>query len=827
MDAPTMSSSETADDRTPARHWLRTPGGMALIVAAILVCLATFTSVSEFNQPFGGYVAYGYTTNRPSNVASETPGWWPVLATSQLTVDDALVAIDGLPYTANARRVFAAAAAEGRPVTVLATVRKTGAERLVVIEPTPITAADIVDVRLPDTLIAIAFWLLALLVLRAHPTAVTNQVFAVTAAMVTIHRAAALPSLFNDDRPLLLVATSTLLIAAGLIGPLLVHLAHVFPTPAPHPRPWLLRVLYALGLVSGVGLALTRQPWWMRVSLPTTLVVDSSTYTLMLLLLLIGVLALFGRLIWSWFHERRTRRQRQATAIILVGLLTALPRVLIMLLPLLRGLDDSADTYWRGLDLRYLLLAIPIAFAFVIIRYQTFQALSSLFILVLVLSLSGVLAAIGAWVWRLTQPPGMLTGRPPFALLFVFIFLGSFLWSIQLPRGRWLGRSYHWEARTYDAARNFGRRAMATVDARELPGALAQALVDEMALERAALWLRRDDGSFDLVGSAGDAEALPRVFAGPPPDEPFPQRSTPSQLPDSLPAWLRPLSGNNRAEVLIPLVVDGEPLGLLALGRRWDEAIFDQRDLAVADLVGQQATLLLQATMQMEELRRVPGRVAQAQERERLRVAGELHDTIQQFLGRLPFFLAVSRSSVRSDPQAATDILDRCLTDVEDAAALLRSIRVNLAPNQLETNLLRSLHGLISHLRQRSGLTVTLSAPDNLDGALNPETRHALYRVIQQALDNTVAHAGATTADVWLARRDGRVVFSVQDNGHGSTAEQRYDAQAAGSYGLRSMAARLEMCGGGFALDSAPGQGTTVRGWVPVTETDAPTVAAS
>lgn len=810
-----VDTSENGGNRWTLPDWLRTPGGLALIISALLACLAMWTIWSELGQPFGGYISYGFTENRPSNVSSETPAWWPILATGQLTLTDQLEAIDGLPYTANARRVYAAAAAEGRTVTVLASDRTTGAERLVTIAPTPITFADIIDVKLPETLIAVAFWLLALLVLRAQPAAITNQVFAVTASAVVIHRAAALPSLFFDSQPLQVAATTGLLIAAGLIGPLLVHLALVFPTPLPRQRPWLLRPLYALGLASGIVGAATRLPWVVRVPLPVTLAVGDGSYLVMLLLLLAGVVALFSRLIWSWFNERRTRRQRQATLIILLGLLTALPRVAIMLLPLARSLDDTIGTYWQGLDLRYLLLAIPIAFAYVIIRYQTFQALSTLFILVLVLSISGALAAVGAWVWQLTQPPGLLETRPPFALLFVFIFLGSVLWSIPLSRGRGLGRMFHWEAISYDAARMFGRRAMDATDARELPAVLTQALVEEMALERAALWLRGDDGRYTLVGGAGDAGTLPRDLSAPAAGEAFPDRALPGQPPEQLPAWLRPLGGEGRAELIIPLVVEGEPLGLLALGRRWDEAIFDRRDLAVADLVGQQATLLLRASMQMEELRRVPGQVAEAQERERLRVAAELHDTIQQFLGRLPFFLAVSRGSISSDPQAAADILDRCLTDVEEAAAMLRRIRVSLAPNLLETNLLRSLSGLVAHVGQRSGLAVTLTAPDNLDDALNPETRHALYRVIQQALDNTVAHAEAATADILLARLDGRVVFSVRDNGHGSTAEQRRAAEVAGSYGLKSMQARLEMCGGAFSIDSAPGDGTTVKGWVP------------
>ena len=288
-----------------------------------------------------------------------------------------------------------------------------------------------------------------------------------------------------------------------------------------------------------------------------------------------------------------------------------------------------------------------------------------------------------------------------------------------------------------------------------------------------------------------------------------------STLPGSVPGWLSPLAGEGRIEVVVPLVVDGVPLGVLGLGRRWDEAIFNDRDVAVAELVGQQATLLLQASMQLEELRRVPGQVAAAQERERLRVAGELHDTIQQFLGRLPFFLAVSRDRLRDDPQGAADILDRCLTDVEDAATMLRRIRVNLAPTQLESNLRYALEGLTGHVRQRSGLVVSLSAPADLDDALTPQTRHALYRVIQQALDNTVAHAEASAATVTLAREDGRILFAVRDDGRGSSAETRQAAQQAGSFGLKSMATRLEMSGGALEFDSAPGAGTTVAGWVP------------
>ena len=108
-------------------------------------------------------------------------------------------------------------------------------------------------------------------------------------------------------------------------------------------------------------------------------------------------MALFARLIWSWIYERRTRRQRRAAGIVLVGMAGALPMLFYLIIPLLTDLDTVFVAHWRGLDVRYTLLAIPITFAVVIIRYQAFQALSSLFMVVLLVALSGALAAVGVW----------------------------------------------------------------------------------------------------------------------------------------------------------------------------------------------------------------------------------------------------------------------------------------------------------------------------------------------------------------------------------------------------------------------------------------------
>jgi signal transduction histidine kinase len=800
-------------------RWLRSLSGVVLLVALLFGVLGTLPMLGEVGRPFGGFVAYGKLATDEAELAAATPSWWTVLAEGTLQYGDLVATIDGLPFTPNAWTGFAAAYDAGRPVAL--EVLRAGGQMSQLIVPQLITLADYLDVKFSEIVVGIVYWLLALLVLRARPRHVTNQVFAIAAVCVAVHRLTVDVSFISDARAVVYLPKAGHLIAAGLIGPLLVHLAFVFPTPRP-PRPRvLLPILYALGIAFGITLTLTRLPFWTAVPEDLDVLIDTIAFRGMLYVLLLGVVALFGRLFWSWRRERDTLRQQRAARVILLGLLGSLPAVLFILAPLVPGMSTSRAAFWRGFDVRYLMLSIPIAFAYVIIRYQTFQGLSRLFVFVMVVSLSGLLAAVGSWLWLLGASSSESTVRPPLVMLFVLVLLASLLWSVQGSWRGWFGRYLHWEPRTYDAARAFGRRVMGASSHRDLPQTMAVALVDELALERAAVWLYRPEtGALALAGAAGFAgDPLPDRLPAPPSDgDGRPTRTQPAEL---VPAWLAPLATDSRVELAVPLLAEGAPIGLLGLGRRWDEEIFDDRDLAVAELVGQQATLFLQAALQVEELRRVPDRVAAAQERERLRVAGELHDTIQQFLGRLPFFLAVSRDRMRDDPQGAADILDRCLTDVEDAATMLRAIRVSLAPNQLDTNLLHALNGLVNHVRQRTGLSVTLAAPPDLDEALSPETRHALYRVIQQALDNASAHAGALAVDVTLARQNGRVAFAVRDDGRGSSAAERQVAQAAGSFGLKSMQARLELCGGSFQFDSAPDQGTTVAGWVPVASSSA------
>jgi signal transduction histidine kinase len=505
-----------------------------------------------------------------------------------------------------------------------------------------------------------------------------------------------------------------------------------------------------------------------------------------------------GRLLWLASRPDLSRRLRRQVAVLVAGLVLCSP---YMLIKLLRSLGIHGH-FWNGLDLRCMLLPLPISMAFLILRYQTFRGAHPAIGAVLVLGSSAFLASVGTWLLLLSDPAwvGSLTWSP-FLPLFAASVIASLLWSTETSWRQSFAHLVDWDRRSYAAARQFGQDVVNQDDLRRTPEAIVGALVDKMELERAALWLWSDtEGAFTLAAQAG---TWPR-----PPALPRAANATAQTLPFRLPP-------GDAIEVAAPLLTSGKPIGLLGLGKRWDDEIFDERDMEIVALIAQQAALFLLTAAQIDQLRRVPHQIAETQERERFKIAQELHDTVQQFLGRLPFYLEVSRNAARCDPGETETILERCMSDVQAAAQTVREIRANLAPLQLERSLAQPLRRLVAHFTSRNSLAADITIEGDVDAGLGLEARHALYRVVQQALDNAAAHAEASRITVAFERQAGRVAFTVQDDGRGFTEDQRARAEERGSFGLKSMGARITSLGGELKVESACGGGTRLSAWLP------------
>ena len=788
------------------RHWL--PAFLTFMLALGLSSLIGLAL--DIGKPYGGFSTYQRAFAGQWLVDSATPRWWPSLAPDDgLTYTDYLLRVNGVPYGANQGEVYAAAYARGEASFGLA-IERNGIALDRRLPLTLFSLADYLDLKVPPFTTGLGFWLLAVVIYRARPNAALNRIFAVTSGLIANYQWLLYPTVFNGVGLIDHVIQLAWTVTVPLLGVTFFHCATLFPTPVRlNVRPVLLG-WYALSALAAAGYALSSGLLWARGHSPLVAQLDVIGFRGATVSIGLGLTLMIVRQVTTYGRERSSPRVRRQLTLVLIGLaFTALVTAIAMV----GALGGVTDYFSSGLDLRYLYLATPLAIGYTIVRYQTFRSEPApLFVAVVILISSAILASVGDGLARLLEPQ-----RPHsmFTPIFLVALIASGFWSSQGLFQRALRRVFHWEESSYRAVRQFGHAVIAHPDRAQLPQTIVAALVSELKLEQAAIWLKNDAGDqFDLAAQAGrsgtrlpDRLALPATLIKP-------TRVESAGVSASLETPAQLLAGG--IEALAPLVEGDQISGVLGLGKRWDEEIFRDRDFEIVELIAQQAALFLLTARQIDELRQVPRRVSEAQERERFKIAQELHDTIQQFLGRLPFFLEVSRSLTHDDPARADELLQRCIDDVEQAAKTVRQIRANLAPFQLQTSFGQPVQELINRFKVRQRLDVRLNLAPGLDQSLALEARHALYRVAQQALDNAAAHAQAKRIEVSIAQVDQHITFEIADDGAGSSEADRARAEARGSFGLKSMRDRIEALGGEFEFVSAPGQGTVVRGWVPV-----------
>lgn len=816
------------------RYWINVLLGLTL--AGILAGVINLRR--DIGQPFGGYMVLDYPNTNEWVVDGATPPWWPALGADGLCIEDRLRTVDGNPDILNQGNIYAEALARGKS-EVEVQFERAGQVSAVRLPILTFSLRHLIEFKLPDVIIGLSFWLLAFIIYRSRPGDPLNRAYGVCGALLAVLLASWRLDLFErtaDFAPWLRLA-ELLRISAPFLIPTAIH-AIVLLTSDEGQSPGL---TYRRWLAAGYVLAgITTLVWWLSRFLlwhngwsPLVGWLDEFPYRIGLAGGIVCAVIALLRVFYTLRLPATSVRVRRRVTGVLLGVAIAAP---MMVMNYRAGLFLSGSNFCcGGLDLRYLYLAVPLAIAFVILRYQTFRSIHPAFLGVLIVSASALLASVGDWLIRQSSsalndgaavvppPDGAWVSRmPPFVWLFVIVLIGSTA-GIFLPR--WLSRLFRWEVTSYAAARQFGQTMVHRLDLVSLPDEMVTALASALQLDQVALWLwQPETGGFILASSVGAAsDTLPNCLS--PLSAVLERPAYIGADAKSVADWLRPLQKGGfeaAAPLNAPGIVEASGpsfearVGLLALGKHVDEEIFHTRDLEIIELIAQQAALFLLTAQQIERLREVPRRVTEAQERERFRLAQELHDTIQQFLGRLPFYLQVSRTSVRSRPEQTEALLQRCIADVESAAQTVRQIRGELAPIQLESKLTQPLVDLLERFRMRTNLNVQAEITADVDARLSPPARHALYRVIQQALDNVDLHArGASSVAIVVRSADRRVQFSVTDDGCGFSEAQRTQAEAAGHFGVRSMQARIGSLGGALTVTSGPNGGVTVHGWLP------------
>ena len=216
------------------------------------------------------------------------------------------------------------------------------------------------------------------------------------------------------------------------------------------------------------------------------------------------------------------------------------------------------------------------------------------------------------------------------------------------------------------------------------------------------------------------------------------------------------------------------------------------------------------------ELRRLVAALDKVQESERGRIARELHDDLQQTLAAIRMDVAAARDKLALDPAAAAQMLDG--VDALASAAIVSTRRIvnDLQPRMLEDlGLVAALEALVRQFSQRSGIACHLDARDDLshDALEGASTKAALYRVVQEALNNVLKHAQASVVHIRLeGTAHGELALRIRDDGRGMRESDRDKPQ---SFGLLSMKERVRALGGTLHIVSEPGAGTVIEVRVP------------
>ena len=288
------------------------------------------------------------------------------------------------------------------------------------------------------------------------------------------------------------------------------------------------------------------------------------------------------------------------------------------------------------------------------------------------------------------------------------------------------------------------------------------------------------------------------------------------------------------ALALIPLMVRSQRIGLVILSystiHEWQNAYLHAYQITAAQLA-----TAIDSRLQLALVAKHDQRLAVLEERRRL--ARELHDSVTQLIFSMTLIAQSIGPAWRRNPSEGEQRVQRLLELSQATLAEMRALLVELRPTESSLPLryappllLVQQQGLVLALRQhltevgRNGLPIELDASEYVRQPSDQE--EALFRIVQEALNNIVKHAQASQVKIQLVTQNNATHLVIQDNGVGfaladvqARARQPdavHIAKRSGGLGLQTMYERAEKLGGKFQVITAPGQGTRIEVIVPL-----------
>jgi signal transduction histidine kinase len=217
--------------------------------------------------------------------------------------------------------------------------------------------------------------------------------------------------------------------------------------------------------------------------------------------------------------------------------------------------------------------------------------------------------------------------------------------------------------------------------------------------------------------------------------------------------------------------------------------------------------------MAEDALASLSGRLIEAQEAERTRIARELHDDINQRLAMVAVSLKTFKQDLPASEANKNRYIEEACARVSDLENDIQALSHRLHSSKLEyLGLEAAASGFCAELSERQNVKIDFrceSIPENLSN----EISLCLFRVLQEAVHNAVKYSGVREFEVSLTGRMNEIELMVHDSGGGFDPNRATNGQG---LGLTSMKERLRLIHGQLFVDSKPEHGTTILARVPL-----------
>jgi signal transduction histidine kinase len=214
------------------------------------------------------------------------------------------------------------------------------------------------------------------------------------------------------------------------------------------------------------------------------------------------------------------------------------------------------------------------------------------------------------------------------------------------------------------------------------------------------------------------------------------------------------------------------------------------------------------AKQQAEHQQQITAAVIKAQERERSLLGLELHDNVNQVLTTTKLYLEMFLSNMTND----RNILNKAAQYIQNCIDEIRSISKRLsAPTLGNISIKDSLKELVSTINLSNKINIQLIVADLEDYKINQELHIAIYRIVQEQLNNILKHAEASKAWIILTKRNRGLRLLIKDNGKGFDKGAKKEG-----IGFTNIAFRVEALKGKMSINSELGMGCKIDVFLPL-----------